>query len=210
MWVPGSPAHSADQGAGPVPMLSRHSARGSTCATARHGLQPRELRRVLTSASAHCRVRWPARLDQPASAHTSPVKLAPSCGSATACTQSPSTSEVLRRTSAMSPPCSSSSLFQTSNPAMRGTSLVPGAEVGVRVHGLHVGGLLGGLLGAEVPVPGHHHEVLGVEVLVQLRADGGGDDPPGRDHRARAVVSAQPQQLRLEGFTLPASAAASP
>ena len=87
---------------------------------------------------------------------------------------------------------------------MRGTSLVPGAEVGVRVHGLHVGGLLGGLLGAEVPVPGHHHEVLGVEVLVQLRADGGGDDPPGGDHRARAVVSAQPQQLRLEGFTLPA------
>ena len=93
---------------------------------------------------------------------------------------------------------------------MRGTPLVPGAEVGVRVHGLHVGGLLGGLRGAEVPVPGHHHEVLGVEVLVQLRADGGGDDPPGRDHRARAVVSAQPQQLRLEGFTLPASAAASP
>ena len=85
---------------------------------------------------------------------------------------------------------------------MRGTPLVPGAEVGVRVHGLHVGGLLGGLLGAEVPVPGHHHEVLGVEVLVQLRADGGGDDPPGRDHRARAVVSAQPQQLRSGGVTL--------
>ena len=79
---------------------------------------------------------------------------------------------------------------------MRGTPLVPGAEVGVRVHGLHVGGLLGGLLGAEVPVPGHHHEVLGVEVLVQLRADGGGDDPPGGEQHSGTVVASQPGHLQ--------------